>query len=576
MKPLRLARGLVRAPLSGSIRARVVALGLLAAIPAVLMAGIIAGQDFLGRERVAVEHVDRLQGLAISQIDVTIAVAGAALAEMAGRLPATPDCQELVATEFAQMARSSPAIALFEQSGALACYEGARTGLRSAGAGGSPWFRQAQAGADPAVGLTEPDGLTVVAVAAGGGRVLASLLPSDWFEMAGSLDLDPLEAATWLVDGTGRFISAKGAATQALPPVAVMLELQRSMDETRLAKSAGGVPYAYAATRIFDDWRVITAYRATREHAKALRSLYVRLLDLAALLLFGLGVTVFGADIAFGGPLRRLRQALAAWQRGAAFNPVGLAGAPNELLELTESFTEATVSLRQQKAELAEARERQDLLMLEVHHRVKNNLQIVASLLNLQASRIRVPEARAEFQSARDRVRALATLHRHLYSEGDIHTINMRSFLGELCGQLFQAMGETEGDRISLVIVAEEVRLSTDQAVPLALIVTEAVTNAIKYAFPDGRHGSVRVELAEHGATLDLAIADDGVGMPAGPTQTEAGIRDGIGLQLIRGFSRQLGATLEVGEGPGTHYSVRMPLAPSRGAGAGNGPADPA
>jgi hypothetical protein len=154
----------------------------------------------------------------------------------------------------------------------------------------------------------------------------------------------------------------------------------------------------------------------------------------------------------------------------------------------------------------------------------------------------------------------LATLHRHLYSEGEIHTINMPSFLSELCGQLFQAMGETPGGRIKLIIEAEEIRLSTDQAVPLALIVTEAVTNAIKYGFPDERSGTVSIHLTQHEAALDLVIADDGVGIPPGRSETETGTRDGLGLHLIRGFSRQLGATLEVTEEPGTRYSIHMPL----------------
>jgi two-component sensor histidine kinase len=239
-----------------------------------------------------------------------------------------------------------------------------------------------------------------------------------------------------------------------------------------------------------------------------------------------------------------------------------MVSAPTELVELAESFNQATISLRDQQAELARGKAQQELLMMEIHHRVKNNLQIVASLLNLQASRIRVPEARAEFQAARDRVRALATLHRHLYSEGEIHTINMPSFLNELCGQLFQAMGEAPGGRIKLIIEAEEIRLSTDQAVPLALIVTEAVTNAIKYGFPGDMAGTVTIRLVQRADALDLSIGDDGVGIPPGRSETELGTRDGLGLQLIRGFSRQLGATLEVTEHPGTQYSIHMPLRP--------------
>ena len=202
--------------------------------------------------------------------------------------------------------------------------------------------------------------------------------------------------------------------------------------------------------------------------------------------------------------------------------------------------------------------------MQEIHHRVKNNLQVVASLLNLQASRIRQPEARAEFQAARDRIRALATLHRHLYVYGEIHTIDMGEFLDELCGQLFKALGETPGGRLQLTVQAPALKVSSDQAVPLALIVTEAVTNAVKYAFPDGRPGHIGVTLRQDGDDATLEIADDGIGIPSGRQQTDAGMRDGVGLHLINGFARQLNATLLVDEVLGTRYVVTFPLRPAR------------
>ena len=223
---------------------------------------------------------------------------------------------------------------------------------------------------------------------------------------------------------------------------------------------------------------------------------------------------------------------------------------PVELRELSRAFTQATRSLAAHEANLREGELKQELLIKEIHHRVKNNLQIIASLLNLQANRIRVPRLRAEFASARDRVRALATLHRYLYSEGDLQTLNMRSFLQELCTQLFQAIGEKQGRRIQLHIEAPEIAMATDQAVPLSLIVTEAVSNAVKYAFPGGRSGHVHVSLAELDDGMGrLVIEDDGVGIPAGRAETESGVRDGLGIQLIRGFARQLGAVLAVHEG---------------------------
>ncbi len=285
-----------------------------------------------------------------------------------------------------------------------------------------------------------------------------------------------------------------------------------------------------------------------------------------ALICIFLAVSIVGGGTSLwlNPDLWRLGLAVDAWRAGDAFDARPFRNAHRDLRRLAVSFKRATLALDRHEARLQAAIVEQDLLMQEIHHRVKNNLQIVASLLNLQASRIRLPEARAEFQSARDRVRALATLHRHLYAHGEVHTIDMREFLVELCGQLFQAMGETPGKRLQLHIDATELKMSSDQAVPMALIVTEAVSNAVKYAFPASRHGNIWVRLSTDGETAELEIRDDGVGIPAGRVETEAGTRDGIGLQLIKGFSRQLGAKLDIREGNGTEYLVRMPLRKER------------
>ena len=274
----------------------------------------------------------------------------------------------------------------------------------------------------------------------------------------------------------------------------------------------------------------------------------------------GAAIVLLGTDVMIGRPLRRLGAAIDAWRAGGGIDLQRAGAMPPEMRRLALSFKRSARALSRREAELRVAVQRQELAMQEIHHREKNNLQIVASLLNLQASRIRLPAARAEFQSARDRVRALATVHRHLYAHGEVHTINMRSFLTELCEQLFEAMGETVGERLSLEIEAPELEMSSDQAVPLSLIVTEAVTNAIKYAYPAGRTGNISVRLTAEADTVDLRISDDGVGIPAGRVETEAGTRDGIGIQLINGFARQLGALLEVQEGNGTRYLVRMKL----------------
>ncbi len=288
-----------------------------------------------------------------------------------------------------------------------------------------------------------------------------------------------------------------------------------------------------------------------------------RVTELLLLMLVGFAVVGVGTGVAVAEPVKRLSTAVRRWLAGGPFDPAGLEGAAVEIREFSDAFARATEALSEQQRKLRAATAQQELLMQEIHHRVKNNLQIIASLLNLQASRIRQPEAKAEFQSARDRIRALATLHRHLYAHGELHTINMRAFLNELCGQLLQAIGDggaRDEQRVSLEIEAPELQISSDQAVPIALIVTEAVSNAVKYAFPGSRQGQIRVRLTLIGDGARLEIADDGVGIPAGRAETETGVRDGLGRPLIRGFARQLGATLSLTEENGTRYVVDIPL----------------
>ncbi len=283
----------------------------------------------------------------------------------------------------------------------------------------------------------------------------------------------------------------------------------------------------------------------------------------------GFAAVAYGADRLVAAPVRRLGRAVEQWRVGGRFAgpPSDLAG--GDIRALWTSFEHATESVSRREQQLRTASTHQELLMQEIHHRVKNNLQIVASLLNLQASRIRVPEARAEFQAARDRIRALATLHRHLYAFGELHTINMRAFLIELCEQLLAALGETPaGGRISLAIDAPELKISSDQAVPIALIVTECVSNAAKYAFPGGRSGHISVSMivvTEQGDDVGhLRIDDDGIGIPAGKAETEAGTRDGIGLNLVRGFAKQLGASVRITHETGTRYDIAIPLVRAR------------
>jgi two-component sensor histidine kinase len=337
---------------------------------------------------------------------------------------------------------------------------------------------------------------------------------------------------------------------QSLPP---------AQQDAHNVMSVGDAAYAYGP--VGGGVTALTMTRRNSAETHALVMFVIWLFVIVGLLGCGLVGVVTSANILLVAPLRRLTSSVGLWQSGGGvFDAHSSWAMPAEIRRLAHAFTQATRTLTRHERRLARASVRQELLLKEMHHRVKNNLQIVASLLNLQANRIRQPEARVEFAQARDRVRALATLHRYLYAEGELFSLSMEHFVTELCDQIVQAAGEGRDGRIALSVTAEKLVLEPDQAVPLALVITEIVSNAIKYAFPGRRRGTITVRLETVDARqARLDIADDGIGMAKG-RQRATEERSGIGLQLIRGFTRQLGGTLSIVDEGGTRYVLLFPL----------------
>jgi two-component sensor histidine kinase len=466
-------------------------------------------------------------------------------------------------------------LGVVDESGGLRCSASPSVGpgqIPSVAA--EPWFETVRRDRKPAIGpvldsqLSEGGRYAVMGYPIVEGPqffgALVATLRMDWLAgQSQARDHHAGAAAIWLAGPDRAFLPVGAPPDAELPDQATLAQLLATPEGNVEAVSEGGRPYSYAVAELSDGMRLLAGYDASADIAQGRASLTARFIELALLLLLGMLAVAAGVHVAVVEPIKRLTWAVGRWRGGGPFTPGSLYGVPGEVAELSNAFSQATGALAERESQLRAALSHQDLLMHEIHHRVKNNLQIIASLLNLQASRIRLPEARAEFQSARDRVRALATLHRHLYAHGELQALNMRSFLTELCGQLFQAMGETEGDRIHLEIDAPELQMSSDQAVPLALIVTETVSNAVKYAFPAGRSGRISVRMVADSELAHLVIEDNGVGIPASRSEVDGGMREGIGIQLIRGFARQLGAPLTVEEGNGTRYTAEIPLRPN-------------
>jgi two-component sensor histidine kinase len=196
-----------------------------------------------------------------------------------------------------------------------------------------------------------------------------------------------------------------------------------------------------------------------------------------------------------------------------------------------------------------------EVLLKEIHHRVKNNLQVISSLLNLQARYLPDPAAREIFRASQHRVQSIALVHEKLYQSADLSHVDFNDYTTSLLDNLFETFDAGERG-ISKTIDVGAIRLSVDVAIPCGLIVNELVTNALKHAFPGGRAGTVRVILREGpDGALDLTVGDDGVGLPEGidPRKTSS-----LGLDLVFTFADQLDAAVEIGRRGGTFYRFRF------------------
>jgi two-component sensor histidine kinase len=214
-----------------------------------------------------------------------------------------------------------------------------------------------------------------------------------------------------------------------------------------------------------------------------------------------------------------------------------------ELRRATLDITQSNAARARLEASLHE----KEALLKEVHHRVKNNLQLISSLLNLQGSRVADPVTAALFADSRNRVRSMALVHENLYRAGNFAGIAMRAHVTSLCTHLRRAYGRPQ---IEIVAESEDITLDLDRAVSCGLVINELVSNAFKHAFPGDRTGHINVTFGcDEDDTCVLTVSDDGVGLPA---QIDIVGAVSLGLQLVHDLVEQLRGTLTVDRNGGT------------------------
>jgi len=205
--------------------------------------------------------------------------------------------------------------------------------------------------------------------------------------------------------------------------------------------------------------------------------------------------------------------------------------------------------------DLQDALAAKTMLVHEVDHRVKNNLQMIASLLVMQARTIKDPEAQASLKGMLQRVESIGTIHRRLYQSSDVQQFDLADFIRDIAPELMKTSGRED---IALALDLEPISVPSEQASPVALMLNELITNALKHAFPDGRSGRLSIEIRRAQDKLQIVLADDGVGVAPGGHESGA---SGFGRRLIKTVARQLRAEVNwLPNNPGTRVDIALPL----------------
>ncbi len=216
---------------------------------------------------------------------------------------------------------------------------------------------------------------------------------------------------------------------------------------------------------------------------------------------------------------------------------------------ISEDITQRKKAEEQIKASLRE----KEVLLREIHHRVKNNMQVISSLLSLQSRYIGDAHLAEAFKESQDRIKSMALVHEKLYQSGDLASIDFHEYIKSLMRNLFQSY-ETAG-RVDLTVQVENVSLSVDAAIPCGLIINELVSNSLKHAFPEPRRGKISISLRQSGEDqIELVVADDGVGVPEDITLKNI---TSLGLHLVTILAEdQLEGTISLERSGGTEFCI--------------------
>jgi two-component sensor histidine kinase len=541
-----------------TIRVRLGA-ALAAALLPVLILGVVQSTIAFNRERVALRQnlgfaAERSAATARSRMEG----AGILLQTLA---PGAIGYQ--CADRLAEVARRIPGYAnlvRFDRRGRVACAAGdvPADPMRSL----KPWFQRLARGdqlvitRDPGAALaSQPSVLTAVRADALDGSfdgafaaviTLASLQPSV------SDPTLPAHADVALADAGGRYISETDAKAFPVLPRGWRDRVRRNGALVWYGSDALGRRRVYAAAPVAGDevFVVLSAQSPGILSWAWLNPLSGILFPLMTFAL-ALAAVLVVTDRVVVRWIAYLQRIASLYARGRlSVRPVQAEQMPPEIRELAETLEDMADAIVGRDASLRDSLAQKDALMREIHHRVKNNLQVISSLLNMQQRALTDPAARAAMSDTRQRITALALIYRALYQGPDLKRVDLRPFLEELTAQL--VAGEiSHGPSVRTELSVDALVIDPDRLAPLALFAVEAITNAQKHAFA-GRGGVLKLNFRVRGEEAELEISDDG------EAAEDALVASGVGRTLMTAFARQLRGRAELVRNEGGGVTARL------------------
>ncbi len=370
----------------------------------------------------------------------------------------------------------------------------------------------------------------------------------------------------WTMDGAGNLLTANvglDVASDQVPLGQPMQDFVGTEGSVFQATAANGLEMTYAVMPIFPGELYLMSSFLPMSSYFAFDHRMSVYLPTFLMWLVGLVTSAFAADLLVTRHVRSLHRSIVRFTKGdRREQTLTLQNAPVELVELAAAYMTMTDSITHGEAVLEDTIHQKEVLLREVHHRVKNNLQLISSIMNIQIRSAKSAEAKALLKSLQERIMSLATVHRGLYQTSGLVDVRARELIPDIVRQIM-AMSSGPERPFHTATEIDDLRIVPDQAVPLSLLLVEALTNAMKHAGASRDHPArMMVRLRRTGtqgeAMLEV-INSRRVDMPPAPP----GSNTGIGTQLMGAFVRQLGGTQTTTDDKGDFaLRVMFPLTP--------------